>query len=334
MYDMRWLKLTGIDDRFEVSEDGRIRYFDGHKYRDKYIIRYKGTSSIALNRQYVEIGRSGTYKAYAVDSIVAYAFLGIPLGDPIFHRDGDYTNNHYKNLSPKSVYVISTENSNEVWEDIHGYEGLYQISNYGNVRTLEYVRGKRLYPSILHTPVYNSGYLYTTLHLNNHHYKKFAIHRLVAEHFLETPANFNKLDVNHKDFNTTNNYYKNLEWVTRKENVRYSSDRGRMYNRKHPEAKIVGIIKKTKPIKCINTGRIYLRQNDCESDLGLWSDAVQNCLKKGITYHGYSFCTVDEHSDEFIDEFRREFHSMYPNDNMSDFKEYFDSCNKSYLIDY
>ena len=116
---MRWLKLDDIDDRFEVSEDGRIRYFDGRRYRDRYIMKPKGTSSRAVNRQYVTIGKPGTYKAYAVDSIVAHMFLGIPLGDPVFHKDGDYTNNHYRNLSSESVYVVSTGNSgilnNSTW---------------------------------------------------------------------------------------------------------------------------------------------------------------------------------------------------------------------------
>ena len=332
---MRWLKLKGIDDdRFEVSEDGRIRYFDGKQYKDKYIMTPKGKSNHALNRSYVTLGRYGSYRSFAVDSIVANVFLGISLGTPIFHKDGDYTNNHYKNLSLTSVYRVSTHNPDEAWVDIHGYEGMYQISSYGNVRTLEHLRGKRLCPSILHNPVYNSGYLYTTLYLGSNHYKQFAIHRLVAEHFLDTPSNFDELEVNHKDFNTTNNYYKNLEWVTRLDNVRYSSTRGRMDNRKHPEAKLIGILKKTKPVKCIDTGRVYIRQSECESDLGLWNGAVQNCLKKGITSHGYAFCTVDDHSTEFIEEFRKEFHMIYPNNNMSDFKEYFEGCNKAYLIDY
>lgn len=329
---MRWIQLSDIDSRFEISEMGDIRYFNGKEYKLKYIYKYTGKSKYALNRSYVDI-KSSESKCYSVDSLVAYAFLGIPLGTVIYHKDGDYTNNYYKNLSSKSSYTVCTDIQDELWLDIHGYEGVYQISNYGNVRTLEFVRNGRLHPSILHNLTEVGGYLYVSLYSGKGH-KQVGVHRLVAEHFLDCPNNFRSLEVNHKDFNTQNNYYKNLQWVTRLENVRYSSNRGRMDNRKHPEAKLVGLLKKTKPIKCIDTGKIYLRQHDCENELGLWSGAVQNCLKKNTTSHGYSFCQVDIYSEEFIQAFRDEFHRIYPETNMSEFELYFKSCNMEYLIDF
>lgn len=109
----------------------------------------------------------------------------------------------------------------EVWKDIKEYEGYYEVSNLGNVRSKErYVKtgggGKRLISSKIKNPFLNKrGYLRVQLFKNNRK-KNFRVHRLVAQAFIENPEN--KLEINHKNLNKKDNIVSNLEWVTGEEN--------------------------------------------------------------------------------------------------------------------
>ncbi|MGN1298135.1 MAG: NUMOD4 domain-containing protein [Clostridia bacterium] len=109
----------------------------------------------------------------------------------------------------------------EVWKDIDGYEGLYQVSNLGRVKSFDrYVKNKMSNKNIkkgrvLRPCVSKYGYLNVNL-VKNTKGKTSAIHRLVAIAFIENPEN--KLCVNHIDGNKKNNNVYNLEWVTHSEN--------------------------------------------------------------------------------------------------------------------
>ena len=105
----------------------------------------------------------------------------------------------------------------EIWKDIKGFEGLYQISDLGNVKSLNYKRTKT--EKILIPKKHNKGYLQVQLK-NKDTNKTFTIHRLVAETFIPNPNNYPC--VNHKDENKQNNNVGNLEWVTYKGNNDYS----------------------------------------------------------------------------------------------------------------
>lgn len=95
----------------------------------------------------------------------------------------------------------------EIWKDIVGYEGLYQVSNMGRVRSLK--RNIILKPT---SDMNGKGYYFVNLKRGNP--KK--IHRLVAKAFIPNPDN--KPEVNHIDGNTKNNKIDNLEWCTHQEN--------------------------------------------------------------------------------------------------------------------
>lgn len=111
----------------------------------------------------------------------------------------------------------------EIWKDIEGYEGRYQISNYGRIRGLRF-RGKaRTVPKILSQPINCNGYHIITIRDKNNKRKTFIVHRLVAKAFIPNPNNFPV--INHKDENKLNNHVQNLEWCTVSYNTKYSLHR-------------------------------------------------------------------------------------------------------------
>lgn len=143
----------------------------------------------------------------------------------------------------------------EIWKDIPNYEGLYQVSNLGRVVSLCYNNNaynkmtKRSVPRILKgrlTGKKPNRYLSVALY-KEHKVKYFRIHRLVAETFLGK----SNLTVNHKDKNVLNNKLDNLEYLTNKDNMRYS--RAKKVNQYDLEGNLIktwnAIIDATKELK-------------------------------------------------------------------------------------
>jgi hypothetical protein len=133
----------------------------------------------------------------------------------------------------------------EIWKDIKGYEGLYQVSNLGRVRSLNrYVIQKNAFGNmkehcykgkILKLFEDKDGYLRVNLKKNNI-MKQYSVHVLVANEFItnkndfkympyeiKTNINLKKLQVNHKDENKQNNCVSNLEWCSNAYNINYGS---------------------------------------------------------------------------------------------------------------
>lgn len=115
----------------------------------------------------------------------------------------------------------------EIWKSVKGYENYYEISNYGNFRSLDrkIIRSDgiiQLRKGQMITPVANQdGYLQVKL-CRDGKYRAVRIHRLVAEAFIPNPNNLP--EINHKDCNRKNNHVDNLEWINHIDNVQYSSN--------------------------------------------------------------------------------------------------------------
>src|SRR5699024_2384349 len=121
---------------------------------------------------------------------------------------------------------IALEDS-EIWTPIKDFEGIYEVSNHGRVKSLSRKintgrGGYRILPEIIKTlKTDKDGYLETSLSKNGLK-KHVSIHRLVAEAFLHNPEN--KEQVNHKDGDKKNNHVSNLEWVTAQENQTHKKE--------------------------------------------------------------------------------------------------------------
>lgn len=163
----------------------------------------------------------------------------------------------------KRVKIEDLEN--EIWKDIKGFEGKYQISNFGRVKSLERhippiapkQKTKRCRTRILKTCVGAHGYFHVSLSG-----RKYCIHRLLAETFIENPNNLKC--VNHKDGNKLNNSLSNLEWCSYSYNNIHAVELGLRFN--NTFAKVTNI--KTKEI-------LYFKSlADVRKFLHVWDDIL------------------------------------------------------------
>ena len=112
----------------------------------------------------------------------------------------------------------------EVWKDIEGYDGYYQVSNLGRIKSLPRIDSMNRPVNGSITVIKNSNKYYRCALYKNGKQKSYLIHRLVAIHFV--PNIYNKPDVNHKNGVKSDNTAENLEWVTKSENSKHAYDIG------------------------------------------------------------------------------------------------------------
>lgn len=146
-----------------------------------------------------------------------------------------------------------TENS-KVWKNVKGFEGFYQVSNEGDVRSLDRLidgggtqNKRKLKGVLLKGGVSNSGYVKFTL-TNSGKMKYYSGHRLVALNFIPNPNNYEQ--VNHIDGDKLNNNVNNLEWCDSFYNMKHAEDLGLVNNKgtnspnnKYSEAQIIEVKK-------------------------------------------------------------------------------------------
>lgn len=168
----------------------------------------------------------------------------------------------------------------EIWKDIIGYEGIYQVSNLGRVKSVERrVRNHksgstRLQKEQIITPTDNgNGYKIVCLRSKTNRKNKY-VHRLVAEHFLDNPLG--KGYVNHIDYDKSNNVVTNLEWCTVSENVAHSVEHMRKpkQNSKLPTTKEKYICRRIEHGKHIRY-RVSIRKFGVDRSFKSLEEAIQ-----------------------------------------------------------
>lgn len=165
----------------------------------------------------------------------------------------------------------------EIWRDIKGYEGLYQVSNLGRVKSLDrtdfngHHRKERTLKILRNT----KGYLQISLFKNRTH-KRYLIHRLVADAFIQNKNNLPC--VNHKDENPLNNCIDNLEWCTYKYNSNYGT-----INRKRGESHSKPVIQYTLDGQFVKE---YPSAREAERQTGIKFTQISACCNGKYEYSG------------------------------------------------
>lgn len=159
----------------------------------------------------------------------------------------------------------------EIWKDIKGFEGRYQVSNMGRVWSL--LSNKELKPSTY------QGYKRVNLTISNGKYKTVSVHRLVALAFVDGYSD--GLEVNHIDENPENNIANNLEWVTHAKNVVHATFTPRRMKTLHKTGRIKNIVQKD-----INGHFIAKFKSIKEASIksGVPYMTIRNILKRGVKW--------------------------------------------------
>lgn len=157
---------------------------------------------------------------------------------------------------------------NEEWKDIKGYEGMYQVSNKGRIKSFRIDKTGKLMSIRL-----VKGYPKVTFKVNGIP-KDYYVHRLEMETF-NPIENMENLDVNHIDENKENNDLSNLEWLTHKENVNYGTRGKRAGDALKGDKSPL-----SKPVECIETGKQFNGLREVERILGIPATHISRACKR------------------------------------------------------
>ena len=133
---------------------------------------------------------------------------------------------HGLGIKPFSIGAFILNEMEDIWKDVSGYEGLYQVSCSGLIRSIDKIingcnyKPRRIIGKILTPYISLNGYLTITLSKNNV-LKNHRLHRIIAKAFLSNPQNLP--EINHKNENKRDNNITNLEWCTKLYNIRYGN---------------------------------------------------------------------------------------------------------------
>lgn len=223
----KWYDIPEYEGMYQINKNGEVKSIRRKIKTSKGHYQTCGGNILAPYYGSIELCKDHKRYRYKVCELVAQAFMpNYVSGMPIYHING--TSDKLSNLS---LTVPKNDNNGE-WKDIPGYEGYYQASIYGKIRSVNRMvefrisgRVQQVYrkSKILAENITQDNYVQVILSVNGVA-KTLSVHRLVAQTFLPNPEN--KPQVNHIDGNTQNNNVNNLEWATRSENMTHAKDTG------------------------------------------------------------------------------------------------------------
>lgn len=233
-----WKDIPNYEGYYKISNYGRIQSLDltyaaprGIGWTTKRG-RIRKLHQLPNGYWFTILYKNGQHKQLYIHRLIALTFLTKPDGcNYLRHKDGNKQNNCVENLewiNPADFAIPETKiNSlfNEIWKDIPGFEGCYQASNIGRVRSLDrYVDydkfGKKQFAKgqLIKDQPDSKGYRRLVIQLNNKS-RLYRIHRLVALAFIPNPQNLK--EINHINGIKTDNRVENLEWCTRSHNNKH-----------------------------------------------------------------------------------------------------------------
>lgn len=188
--------------------------------------------------------------------------------------------------------------SKEIWADVRGFEGLYQVSNRGGVRAVNYNHTGK--PKHLKLAVNRAGYLCAYLYKADKVHC-VRVHRMVAQAFIPNPEG--KPQVNHIDFNRVNNSVENLEWCTASENIIHSYTNSHRKIPRGAEHHFFGVCRGANPtakkVVQLDASGTVVKVWDCMTsvcdELGIQLSAIcAVCKNKRKTAGGYKWKYYEE----------------------------------------
>lgn len=191
----------------------------------------------------------------------------------------------------------------EVWKDVIGYEGLYQVSSLGRVKSLSY--DKTGQEKVLKQGI-RLGYPYVELHKRGYPKKKKQVHRLVAMAFIPNPEG--KPYIDHINTQKDDNRVENLQWVTCKENcnnpltLKHKSD-GQKGEKGSNWGNFGSLHSRSIPIVQLTLDGKLVREWECtmqpQRELGYSNSSICRCLKgKQLTSYGYRWMYLSDYNKE------------------------------------
>ena len=151
----------------------------------------------------------------------------------------------------------------EIWKDIPGYEGLYQASNFGNIKRICYTNQFSSFSKekILKQHYNEQGYLKIKLTKKGKP-KTYRVHRLIAQTFIPNP--YGLKEINHIDSRRDNNCVNNLEWCDRKSNILHSVNKNRMH---------------VKPVRMIDNNVCFKSIKEASNVTGICYNSIESCCR-------------------------------------------------------
>lgn len=192
----------------------------------------------------------------------------------------------------------------EIWKDIDGYEGIYQISTVGRVKRLERKArsGRKVSERIKKSVNDSNGYKNVTLSKDGIN-KQVLVHRLVAQAFI--PNTNNKETVNHKNGIKDDNRLENLEWSTYSENLKHAVREGLrtpLRGTEHPRYGKVGKLSKlSKRVICVTTGEVFESIREAGRKTDVSASYIGSCCKGKVYSAGKHPITKEKLIWKYID---------------------------------
>lgn len=271
-----------------------------HKFYSNYLISDKGyvrskltTKILKPYKGHVYLRKEGqTYDVW-VDQLVADCFLKQPSSNHvIYHLDKNRENSKLSNIMYVDENMLLDMQKSDDWKDISGYEGIYQITKYGDIRSLDRIVSCRVkqkslkmmqYGCKISTSQGKDGYEHVSLSKNGKP-SLFSVHRLVANTYLPNPENLPQ--VNHIDCNKQNNDVSNLEWCTQSHNMKHAHESG-LWSPK--QCGVASAIKCGTRILCVTTGDSFLSINSAAKYFNMDYNSVKESADLHRPRKGYQF---------------------------------------------